>query len=201
MRGLPSVEMLIVCCGVLSSAKSRFSTPRRCGVWDGPRPAPAPVFIGGFGGRGGGCPSRTTRPPRIRSGGPARQQILEYGSVIVGPRGRAELSGDRAFEMLIGGDAGVEDGGELRAGPASMAGLEWLVRVGPVPMEAWGCAMGWGDRVARSHASRLEREGWLERHRMLQGRRFAAGRDAAGRADDRAGGVGAGGAGADVVGA
>ena len=59
--------------------------------------------------------------------------------------------------------------GELRAGPASMAGLEWLVRVGPVPMEAWAVAMGWGDRVARSHASRLEREGWLERHRMLRG--------------------------------
>jgi hypothetical protein len=59
--------------------------------------------------------------------------------------------------------------GELRAGPASLAGLEWLVRVGPAPMEAWGCAMAWGDRVARSHASRLECEGWLERHRMLRG--------------------------------
>ena len=60
-------------------------------------------------------------------------------------------------------------GGELRAGPASMAGLEGLVRVGPVPMEAWAAAMGWGDRVARSHASRLEREGWLERHRTFRG--------------------------------
>jgi hypothetical protein len=36
-------------------------------------------------------------------------------------------------------------------------------------MDAWAAAMGWGDRVARSHASRLEREGWLERHRMLRG--------------------------------
>src|SRR5665811_1531726 len=52
---------------------------------------------------------------------------------------------------------------ELRAGPASLAGLEWLVRVGVAPMEAWACAMGWGDRVARSHASRLERAGWLDR--------------------------------------
>src|SRR5450755_3330117 len=58
---------------------------------------------------------------------------------------------------------------ELRAGPASLAGLEWLVRVGVAPMEAWACAMGWGDRVARSHASRLERAGWLERHRMIRG--------------------------------
>jgi hypothetical protein len=60
-------------------------------------------------------------------------------------------------------------GRELRPGPASLAGLEWLVRVGPVPMEAWAVAMGWGDRVARSHARRLEREGWVERHRMLRG--------------------------------
>ena len=58
---------------------------------------------------------------------------------------------------------------ELRAGPASLAGLEWLVRVGVAPIEAWACAMGWGDRVARSHASRLERAGWLERHRMIRG--------------------------------
>jgi hypothetical protein len=50
-----------------------------------------------------------------------------------------------------------------------MAGLEWLVRVGPAPMDAWRCAIGWGERVARSHASRLEREGWLERHRMFRG--------------------------------
>ncbi len=59
---------------------------------------------------------------------------------------------------------------ELRAGPASLAGLEWLVRVGVAPMEAWACAMGWGDRVARSHASRLERAGWLERHPMIRGK-------------------------------
>jgi hypothetical protein len=58
---------------------------------------------------------------------------------------------------------------ELRPGPASMAGLEWLVRVGPAPMDAWACAMGWGDRVARSHASRLERAGWVERQRMMRG--------------------------------
>jgi hypothetical protein len=39
--------------------------------------------------------------------------------------------------------------GELRRGPASMAGLEWLVRVGPAPTDAIAAAMGWGDRVAR----------------------------------------------------
>jgi hypothetical protein len=58
---------------------------------------------------------------------------------------------------------------ELRPGPASMAGLEWLARVGPAPMDAWACAMGWGDRVARSHAGRLERAGWLVRQRMMRG--------------------------------
>lgn len=36
-------------------------------------------------------------------------------------------------------------------------------------MDASACAMGWGERVARSHASRLEREGWIERHPMIRG--------------------------------
>jgi hypothetical protein len=36
-------------------------------------------------------------------------------------------------------------------------------------MDAWRCALGWGDRVARSHACRLERVGWLEHHRMFRG--------------------------------
>lgn len=58
---------------------------------------------------------------------------------------------------------------ELRPGPASMAGLDWLARVGPAPIEAWRCAMGWGERVARSHAGRLEREGWVARQPMLRG--------------------------------
>ncbi len=57
----------------------------------------------------------------------------------------------------------------LRAGPASLAGLRWLCRVGPAPLGAWGCAMGWGADTARSHARRLEREGWLERHAMTRG--------------------------------
>ena len=59
---------------------------------------------------------------------------------------------------------------ELLAGPASMAGLAWLVRVGPAPVDAWRCAMGWCVSVAGSHARRLERQGWLERHRMTRGR-------------------------------
>ena len=36
-------------------------------------------------------------------------------------------------------------------------------------MDAWACAMGWGDRVARSHASRLERAGWVRRQPMRRG--------------------------------
>ena len=59
---------------------------------------------------------------------------------------------------------------ELLPGPASMAGLAWLVRVGPTPLEAWRSAMGWCLSVAGSHARRLERQGWLERHRMTRGR-------------------------------
>src|ERR1700733_2162878 len=48
-------------------------------------------------------------------------------------------------------------------GPSSMEGLRWLCRVGPAPIDAWGCAMGWAPGNARSHAARLTREGWLGR--------------------------------------
>jgi len=51
----------------------------------------------------------------------------------------------------------------LGVGPATLRGLAWLARVGPSPMGAWGCAMGWVERVARRHAQRLEAQGWLER--------------------------------------
>ena len=71
--------------------------------------------------------------------------------------------------MIVGGGKTQMPAGELRPGPASMAGLEWLARVGPAPMDAWRCAMSWGERVARSHASRLEHEGWLVRQPMLPG--------------------------------
>ena len=57
----------------------------------------------------------------------------------------------------------------LRPGPASMEGLRWLARVGPCPLDAWRCAMGWSEVAARSHASRLEREGWLARYPMTRG--------------------------------
>jgi hypothetical protein len=57
----------------------------------------------------------------------------------------------------------------LRAGPASIQGLRWLARVGPSPMDAWACAMGWGLRAAQSHSQRLEREGWLQRYAMTRG--------------------------------
>ncbi|MHB8657697.1 MAG: hypothetical protein ACYC91_07035 [Solirubrobacteraceae bacterium] len=57
----------------------------------------------------------------------------------------------------------------LRAGPGSILGLRWLARVGPSPMDAWACAMGWGLRAAQSHSQRLEREGWLRRYAMTRG--------------------------------
>jgi hypothetical protein len=60
-------------------------------------------------------------------------------------------------------------GGERQPGPASLAGLSWLARVGPGPVDAWRCAMGWSTSVAKSHARRLEERGWLERHRMTRG--------------------------------
>jgi hypothetical protein len=54
-------------------------------------------------------------------------------------------------------------------GPASMAGLRWLARVGPAPLDAWRCAMGWGVVAARRHARRLEQQGWLERYPLPRG--------------------------------
>jgi hypothetical protein len=57
----------------------------------------------------------------------------------------------------------------LGPGPASMEGLRWLSRVGPAPLDAWSCAMGWAPVTARSHATRLAREGWLARVRRPQG--------------------------------
>ncbi|MGO9971918.1 MAG: hypothetical protein ACLP01_03625 [Solirubrobacteraceae bacterium] len=58
---------------------------------------------------------------------------------------------------------------ELRPGPASMKGLEWLARVGPSPLDPWRYSMGWSEVAARNHARRLEREGWLERCSMVRG--------------------------------
>jgi hypothetical protein len=57
----------------------------------------------------------------------------------------------------------------LGPGPASIAGLTWLARVGPCPLDAWRCAMGWSEVAARSHARRLETEGWLARYPMKRG--------------------------------
>lgn len=50
-----------------------------------------------------------------------------------------------------------------------MEGLRWLGRVGPCPLDAWRCAMGWSEVAARSHARRLENEGWLARYPMTRG--------------------------------
>jgi hypothetical protein len=45
----------------------------------------------------------------------------------------------------------------------------WLARVGPSPLDPWRYAMGWSEVAARSHARRLELEGWLKRVPMLLG--------------------------------
>jgi hypothetical protein len=65
---------------------------------------------------------------------------------------------------------------KLGPGPASMAGLEWLAKVGPSPLDAWRSAMGWSEVAARSHARRLQDRGWLARYPMTrgEGRLFAA---------------------------
>ena len=52
----------------------------------------------------------------------------------------------------------------VRPGPMSLAGLVWLARVGPAPLEPWRLAMGWSEPTAEDHARRLERARWLSRH-------------------------------------
>lgn len=56
----------------------------------------------------------------------------------------------------------------LGPGPATIEGLRWLARVGPAPIDAWACAMGWALPTARSHAVRLSRRGWLARTSLSQ---------------------------------
>lgn len=69
-------------------------------------------------------------------------------------------------DEVAGGLGAVE--GETN-GLGSMKGLAWLARVGPSPLDPWRYAMGWSEVAARSHARRLEREGWLERCPMMRG--------------------------------
>ena len=58
---------------------------------------------------------------------------------------------------------------KLRPGPGSLAGLRWLARVGPSPLDPWRLVMGWSEVAARSHARRLEDAGWLARYPMTRG--------------------------------
>jgi hypothetical protein len=58
---------------------------------------------------------------------------------------------------------------EMKPGPSSGAGLDWLARVGPSPLEAWGLAMGWGRAATYSHAKRLRAAGWVEDCRRIRG--------------------------------
>ncbi len=57
----------------------------------------------------------------------------------------------------------------VRPGPASVKGLDLLVEVGPMPIEVWGLAMGWGQAATYSHAKRLAGEGWLARCQRVRG--------------------------------
>jgi hypothetical protein len=58
----------------------------------------------------------------------------------------------------------------LGPGPSSVAGLEWLARVGAASLEAWSVAAGWGQSVGYHHAQRLREKGWIERAAMTHGR-------------------------------
>lgn len=72
----------------------------------------------------------------------------------------------------------------VRPGPASLAGLEWLARVGPAPLGTWRVAMGWSSPTAEDHARRLGQAGWLARHPTSygEGSLLVVTRDGIGRA-------------------
>ncbi len=71
--------------------------------------------------------------------------------------------------MSVGDGRGRWVSRVLRPGPGSLAGLRWLARCGPSPLDPWRYAMGWSEVAARCHARRLEREAWLERCPMTWG--------------------------------
>lgn len=60
-------------------------------------------------------------------------------------------------------------GQALGTGEASRAGLRWLARVGPAPLDAWCVALGWAQVTGYKHAQRLVAEGSCERQAMRRG--------------------------------
>jgi hypothetical protein len=54
-------------------------------------------------------------------------------------------------------------------GRGSLAGLAWLVGLGPAPVEAWGIAMGWAPSTTFSHAARLIAAGLADSCRLRHG--------------------------------
>jgi hypothetical protein len=79
------------------------------------------------------------------------------------------LAWESILKAMAAGTGGRFMSRALRPGPGSMKGLAWLARVGPSPLDPWRYAMGWSEVAARSHARRLELEGWLERCPMTRG--------------------------------
>lgn len=63
---------------------------------------------------------------------------------------------------------GVDDSG-VTSWLGDDGGAQVVVEGGPAPLDAWRCAMGWSEVAARSHARRLEGEGWLARYPMMRG--------------------------------
>ena len=121
----------------------------------------------------------TTRPPRGRSG--SRDHTLaQLGQAGAGAtravpqtvscnqiwssrvrRNKGNYRNTTTARTRGCGGEGMRPG--VGPGPASLEGFRWLCRVGPAPIDAWSCAMGWAPGNARSHAARLTREQWLSR--------------------------------------
>ena len=66
-------------------------------------------------------------------------------------------------------EAGSVSRPSVAPGPRSLAGLEWLVRVGATPLEPWGLVMGWGRAARYDHVRRLAAAGLVRTVPMTRG--------------------------------
>ena len=94
-------------------------------------------------------PSKPPNNPAAAGAEVVEERGLPEGNAASKTRpGRRAGQGAPNFDRYIRSSHTTCRGGRrmrarLGPGPASMEGLRWLCRVGPAPIDAWACAMGW----------------------------------------------------------
>ena len=126
---------------------------------------PAPIASGGLGSR----MCLTTRPPHIAQRGELGSSGNPAGWWLSGAQAALLQCCDLGWRGLLGRGEVEKMGRVLGPGPGSMAGLKWLARVGPSPLDPWRYSMGWSEVAARSGAIDWD-GGWLGRVPLMWGR-------------------------------